>query len=566
MNATKRDKLSTPVYERSPLIGTLDGSMIGLMRLILASAALLVIYIDPSEPDRFIAATYTALILYVAYSLFLYLISGNKVSRLRWLHSWAHWLDVIWYTGLIALSSGTGSIFFFFYFFAILVASFRWGFASGLRVTLASSLLFATVGYAASPGHVFELNRSLLRPIYLSVLGYMVAYWGGSELTLKKRLQLLKEVSTLSNPRFGVEQTINLLMKRIRTFYKAKSCLLILSGRAPDTYRLQQCDDRAAEGVRSERLTAEVAQPLLELPPELAVLYNNRRWWTTKATCYAYDVSGNVRVLAGKEASEKLATTLEAESFITVPLQYRNQTIGRLFITSNRCAFHESDLDFLLQAVTQIMPVVENIRLVDRMASDAAREERQTIARDIHDSVIQPYIGLQIGLAGINQKLSKGGFDVKPDVDRLLQGTNAEIEDLRRYIHGLREASQKDGYFISAVHRFAQRFAEMTGIVIEVEAEKDFRIKDRLAAEAFQIVTEALSNVRRHTKSTRIIVNIKQEDDCFVMEIENNVIEAESPAPDFIPKSITGRTEALGGQVRISAGEGMTTVRVEIPL
>ena len=536
------------------------------MRLILASAALLVIYIDPSEPDRFIAATYTALALYVAYSLFLYLTSGNQVSHLLWLHSWAHWLDVAWYTGLIALSSGTSSIFFFFYFFSILVASFRWGFASGLRVTLASSFLFAIVGYVASPGHLLEMNRSLLRPVYLIVLGYMVAYWGGSELRLKKRLQLLKEVSTLSNPRFGVEQTMNMLMQRLRTFYQARGCLLILSGQGPDSYRLHHCDDRAPDGVRSEDLINDSAQPLLELPAELAVLYRSSRWWPTKATYYAFDVLKTEKAIVERAACEKLATTLEAESFISVPLQYRNRPIGRFFITGNRVAFHESDLDFMLQAVGQIMPVLENIRLVDRMASDAAREERQTIARDIHDSVIQPYIGLQIGLAGINQKLAQGGFDVKPDVARLLQGTVGEIDDLRSYVKGLREVSQKDSYFLSAVQRFTQRFAEMTGIAIEIEAEEGFHIKDRLAAEAFQIIAEALSNVRRHTKSTRIIVKIKHQENCFVIEIDNYVPEAGPLAPKFTPKSISGRAEALGGQVNINARECMTTVRVEIPL
>jgi len=267
-----------------------------------------------------------------------------------------------------------------------------------------------------------------------------------------------------------------------------------------------------------------------------------------------------------REVSERLATTLEARSFITVPLQYRTQFAGRIYFTRTRAAFNESDLNFLLQVVKHIMPVIENMRLVDRMASDAAREERQKIARDIHDSVIQPYIGLQIGLAGIKEKLSQGGFDVKPDVDRLFEITASEIDELRGYIHGLKEVSQKEGYFLPAVRRFALRFAEMTGIAIEVEADKNFRIKDRLAAEAFQIVAEALSNVRRHTKATRILLKIERQSSFFRMEIENNVPEPGPPTLAFIPKSIAARAEALGGQVNINLLEGMTRVEVEIPL
>jgi signal transduction histidine kinase len=106
----------------------------------------------------------------------------------------------------------------------------------------------------------------------------------------------------------------------------------------------------------------------------------------------------------------------------------------------------------------------------------------------------------------------------------------------------------------------------MTGIVIEVHAEKDFRVKDRLAAEAFQIIAEALSNVRRHTKSTQISVRIERQYNCFVMEIENNNPEAAPAMRDFTPKSIAARAEALGGLTRITVLQSRTIVGVEIPL
>src|SRR4030095_15290804 len=100
-----------------------------------------------------------------------------------------------WYLLLVSLSSGTSSIFFFFFFFSIIVASFLWGFIEGLSVTIVAAVLCAAIGFAAAPsGTAFELNRLLLRPIYLVVLGYMIAYWGGFEIQLKRRLALLKEV------------------------------------------------------------------------------------------------------------------------------------------------------------------------------------------------------------------------------------------------------------------------------------------------------------------------------------------------------------------------------------
>jgi hypothetical protein len=137
----------------------------------------------------------------------LYYLSLRGASRLPL--SISHWIDVGCFLVLVALSSGTNSIFFFFFFFAILVASFRWGFKAGLRVTVISALSFMLIGYATAPAEsTFELNRFLLRPIYLLVLGYMIAYWGGNEIKLKRRLNLLKEINLLANPRFGVSETI----------------------------------------------------------------------------------------------------------------------------------------------------------------------------------------------------------------------------------------------------------------------------------------------------------------------------------------------------------------------
>ena len=220
-------KIKTPVSPLSLSERWIDLRMISAMRVLLALSALLVIYIDPSEPDRLVFLTYLALVGYAIYSLVLFL-SSVRLGRVLPLQI-LHWLDVAWYVLLVALSSGTNSIFFFFFFFAILVASFGWGFGSGLRVTLVSALLFTIVGYLTAPLEPhFQLNRFLLRPIELLVLGYLIAFWGGLQTRLKARLRLLRRVSLLSNPRFGVERTVQSVLESLRSSYDADSCMLIL--------------------------------------------------------------------------------------------------------------------------------------------------------------------------------------------------------------------------------------------------------------------------------------------------------------------------------------------------
>jgi hypothetical protein len=125
---------------------SVDERMVGAMRLLLALSALLVIYIDPSEPDRFVTVTYATLALYSLYSGLLFY--GASTGRSVLPFGEAHWVDVCWYLVLIALSSGTNSVFFFFFFFAILTAAFRKGFVEGLRVTAVSVFLFTVIGFA----------------------------------------------------------------------------------------------------------------------------------------------------------------------------------------------------------------------------------------------------------------------------------------------------------------------------------------------------------------------------------------------------------------------------------
>ncbi|HKR02723.1 MAG TPA: histidine kinase [Pyrinomonadaceae bacterium] len=553
-----------------PFLESMNGRTICRMRLILALSALVIIYIDPSEPNRLVPVTYGALLLYSLYSAVLYVVAsrhhGQPVPRAH------HWLDVAWCLLLVSLSSGTGSIFFFFFFFAVLVASFLYGFLEGLSVTIVSAVLFTAAGLlSAGPGQVFELNRFLLRPIYLVVLGYMIAYWGGFEIQLKRRLSLLKEVRAFSNPRFGIGHTVATLMKRVGAFYHTEACLLILKRLSTDEYTLTRVGpDDAGKEAHAELIPPEVASRFLALPENVAALYSGERraWEVHEGGYYAYDLAGEAETEAGREESERLAVLLEAESFISVPLVYREQNVGRVYLTGRRGTFKKFDIGFLNQIVGHVMPVIDNIRLLDRLASGAAEQERQKIARDIHDSVIQPYIGLQYKVAAIRNKLMAGDAEVEADLEHLFAVTVEEITGLRSYVRGLKDsgAARRDD-LLSAVRRYTAQFQEHYGISVEVESRNGVNVNDRLAAELIQIVHEGLSNVRKHTQARASRISLENCDKNIILAIENDNAspENESVAP-FVPRSITERAETLGGRVRVKRRSDGTSVIVEIPL
>src|SRR5215510_11418837 len=537
-----------------PLLrGAIDERTIAAMRLMLVLLALLSTSIDPGETTHYVAATYTVLAFYLAYSITLLTLAVRRRATLP--ATVAYWADVGWDIVLIGSSMGTNSIFFFFLFFAILVASFQAGFPAGMRVTLVATVLFTGIGFAMAPAEPeFELNGFLLRPMSLLVLGYMMACWGGAETMFRRRLALLKDISVLANPRFGVDRTFGALMERLRAFYAADMGLLVMAESPPGGYTLRRVHRQHpdTEG-RAEVITEEVARVLLELPATQAQVSGSLSrlwgWFGAVKRVQAYDVVTRERL---PEPLQDMRELLAVEAYITVPVRYRGETVGRLYLTAaHRYPFEASDVDFLLQVLEHTMPTIDNVRLVDRLASDAADEERQRIGRDLHDSVIQPYIGLQMGLVAMQKKLAAQCQAVPEDLEHLVALTTAGITDLRHYMGELREPGAREsgllpGGLLPTVRRFTTKFAEATGIAVQVEAPPTLPVHDRLAAEVFQMVAEGLSNVRRHTRSGQARVTLRGSAQHLHLRIANDVVPGGEPQP-FTPRSITERATALGG-------------------
>ncbi len=140
------------------------------------------------------------------------------------------------------------------------------------------------------------------------------------------------------------------------------------------------------------------------------------------------------------------------------------------------------------------------------------------------------------------------------------------IADLRQYVRQLRHGDGANGGFVEGLRRFAARFSEATGIEVEVKAAEGFHMNDRLAAEVFPMLTEALSNVRRHTHALRSSIELKNAGERLIAVIENET-GPEEPPPLFRPRSIAERAASLQGTVSVQMlANHHTGVIIEIPL
>lgn len=570
-----QEYLLDAVHEKRGFGAITDRTLAGL-RLFLSISALLIIVIDPTEPSRFQGLTHAALVGYILYSFAIYVLARHR-TNFRWTTmQYVTWADVVWYSALMTLGNGTNAVFFFFFLFAIIAGSSRGGTQLGFRLTAVSAVIFFTINWLLIEDLDFTFGRLGLRTVYLAALGYILAYWGGAEATLRNKLTFLKELSVVANPRLGVDRTIRQILRKLLDFYRADYCFLLLGATDAElTFYCLTRDNLAAE-VAPMRLPEKATVPLLDsLDPTTAAFAEKASFWRIRPSYRSYDSRTHAVTELPLDTAKATADALNVRSFITAPLRYRERVRGRVLVgSSNPGAFDIEEAAFLQQAANQVLPLIENMRIVDHLASDAAEEERRRIARSVHDRVIQPYLGLQLGLKALQQELSpkddKATSSDLPNkgvsmLEQLVTMTREGIDELRKYVGDLKQTHIDATPLVDSIRRFAGKFEAGTGIRVDmVDGVNGLMVNDRLAAEVFQMTAEALSNIHRHTDSRHARVSLMLVDNNLQLTVENDASK-QSPAR-FTPASIFERAEALGARTEVVSQDGKTRVRVEVPL
>ncbi|CAN5340112.1 hypothetical protein BH11PSE14_BH11PSE14_10270 [soil metagenome] len=546
-------------------IGSVDARMIAVVRCILAVVALALVQFDPYAGQAHPLGSRLTLGVYVVWGLTSLVLATRRAQQLPPRHE--HWVDVTFSGALVILTPGSNS-FFFISLFAILVASFSRGFSEGLRVTCAAVFGFEVSALLSMPGGgIPDLERTLVRPLYLLVLGYLIAYWGGHEITHRRRLRLLQDINKQWNPRFGHDHAVGSNLQRALEFFAGSACVLVLKRpTTPPIFLTYHVSSRKPGQVTlPNAINPETAAILLSFPPSFTGRYEQSPPWWRRWT------SGSG--LAQKDAAmaeqcQVLANLLDANGFMTVPYAQRDGTEGRVFLTAGRRVLVAADVDFFGQLMTTISNVVEGMQLMDELVSRAAEHERYRISLDIHDTTIQPYIGLKLGLDALARDAGVGN-PLIPQIGELLGMTDSTIRDLRRYMTTLQDDTALAGdSLLSALRDQAGHYHRFYGIEVDVRCEEEVQIGSQLAGAVLQLVAEGLSNILRHTTAKRAWIGLHREGQRLKLEIANEGQTGAGAEPlRFKPRSIDARTRSFGGTSVVERDpQGYTIVRIQIPL
>ena len=209
--------------------------------------------------------------------------------------------------------------------------------------------------------------------------------------------------------------------------------------------------------------------------------------------------------------------------------------------------------------------------LADRLQT-TREEERTRIAREIHDELGQALTALKLDVAWLESHSTRSNSGVFRLGDASLSDRIDETMQIVRRIASELRPSVLDPLGLEAALDFlVQDVAKRTGIAIVLKADDFPRLPDPVASHAFRIIQEALTNVTRHAKATRVDVSVRRLEKSIVLGVEDNGI-------GFTPQTLSGlrslglvgmreRALACGGTLMIRGEPGRgTAIVVTIPV
>ena len=202
-------------------------------------------------------------------------------------------------------------------------------------------------------------------------------------------------------------------------------------------------------------------------------------------------------------------------SFLGVPMLARGEIIGALYLTDKEdaIAFSEEDERRIVLLAAHAALAIDNARLHERSRELTIAEERNRLARELHDSVVQQLFGVTLAAESAGSLLARDPDAAAAQLARVQELARGAIEELRSVVSALRPASIEAEGLAGALRKHVDVLRRVTGREIALRdagaAEAAPALRDDAAAQVFRIAQEALQNALRHAGAERIEVRLE---------------------------------------------------------
>jgi signal transduction histidine kinase len=254
-------------------------------------------------------------------------------------------------------------------------------------------------------------------------------------------------------------------------------------------------------------------------------------------------------------------------SFLGVPICVRDEVFGNLYLTDKTSAAEFSDVDeeLVVGLAGAAGVAIDNARLIARVHELVLVEDRERIARDLHDTVIQRLFATGMSLQSTVRLVGSDRNGAIDRIERAVDDLDVTIKEIRTAIFDLERArATSDG----VRHRVLALASELAGALgfrprVLFDGPVDSSLGVEVADELVATLREALSNVARHAHASRVEVEVTAGDDIRLRVADDGI---GPPGDDATGgrglRNMAARAERLGGSTELLPGQPSGTTLI----
>ncbi len=283
--------------------------------------------------------------------------------------------------------------------------------------------------------------------------------------------------------------------------------------------------------------------------------------------------AANVNVIECSRLHGLVSGTGGLRYHASIPLYAQERKLGVLNVASTDWReLSPDDLRLLYTVGDMLSSSIERARLFARSAQLGAVEERNRLAREIHDTLAQGLAAATLYLESADVALEEGRVDrAQRQLRQALGLTRTNLEEARRSVLDLRAAPLQGRNLVRALNELAAAARQRWGLAVSVEIVGGGRpLPARLEVGLYRIAQEALTNVARHAGAAHAMVALTVTPDAISLSVADD-------GRGFDPGQVEGqrfgliglqeRAQLLGGRLEIESAEGRgTRLTVTAPL
>ena len=360
-----------------------------------------------------------------------------------------------------------------------------------------------------------------------------------------RKLSALYEVMTVAAESLGIREELQQMLGRVLVAVRATAGAIQVLDQAEEHLYL----------VSYQGLAPAVATRLHTLPAESAL-----SGWTAalEETLVWGDDSADWRL-------ESLVRRSTQRTQLLTPMYARGSAVGLLSVfRESKRPFSPEDIALLDSVADHIAVAIENARLRHENEQLLVVEERNRLARELHDAVTQSLYSLTLFAETGQRHLEAGNLDLARDyIARVSDTAQQAIKEMRLLVHNLRPSILEKAGLDKALRQRLEAVERRAGVRSSLTIHGELDLPISAEEGIYHIAQEALNNSLKHSSATAVSVALTQVGKTLTLEVADNGdgfdLEGLAESGGLGMTSMQERVERLQGTVEISSARGQGT-------